>query len=81
MTELRDLHERRELEANTGYEKELLLKEVNHRVKNSLQIVASILHLKIRRETEAAAAIRSATARIMAIAAVHERLYTGTALR
>jgi two-component sensor histidine kinase len=56
-----------------------LLKEVNHRVKNSLQIVSSILHLQVPHtlSTEAADALRSAAARVLAIAAVHERLYTG----
>jgi two-component sensor histidine kinase len=84
LTELRELHERRELEAANRalearvVEKELLLKEVNHRVKNSLQIVSSILHLQIgEMNPEAAAAMRSASARILAIAAVHERLYPG----
>ena len=85
LEELRDLNERRELEkAKRALEaqvqqKELLLKEVNHRVKNSLQIVSSILSLQVPDVdgTEAADAIRNAAARVLAIAAVHERLYTG----
>lgn len=83
LTELRELNERHELEvAKRALEeqiqkKELLLKEVNHRVKNSLQIVSSILQLQIPHITEAADAMRSASARVLAIAAVHERLYTG----
>ena len=85
LTELRDLNERHELEkAKRALEaqvqqKELLLKEVNHRVKNSLQIVSSILQLQIphTQSTEAADALRSAAARVLAVAAVHERLYTG----
>ena len=62
-------------------QKELLLKEVNHRVKNSLQIVSSILQLQIpyveATAAGAADAMRNAAARVLAIAAVHERLYTG----
>ena len=62
-------------------EKELLLKEVNHRVKNSLQIVSSVLQLQIPYVESTAAgaadAMRNAAARVLAIAAVHERLYTG----
>jgi two-component sensor histidine kinase len=85
LAELRELNERHELEkAKRALEaqvqqKELLLKEVNHRVKNSLQIVSSILQLQVphTQSTEAADALRSAAARVLAIAAVHERLYTG----
>ena len=85
LEELRDLNERRELEKAKQaleaqvQEKELLLKEVNHRVKNSLQIVSSILNLQLPdvAGTQAADAIRNAAARVRAIAAVHERLYTG----
>ena len=85
LTELRDLHEKRELEkAKSALEaqvrqKELLLKEVNHRVKNSLQIVSSILDLQapVVEGTDAADAMRDAAAQVLAIAAVHERLYTG----
>ena len=85
LTELRDLNEKRELEkAKLALEaqvqqKEMLLKEVNHRLKNSLQIVSSILQLQVphARNAETADALRSAAARVLAIAAVHERLYTG----
>jgi two-component sensor histidine kinase len=77
LEDLRDLNERRELESLVA-QKELLLREVNHRVKNSLQIVSSILHLQTKAvSAEAAAEMRTASARILAIAAVHERLYTG----
>jgi Histidine kinase len=89
LEDLRGLNERRELEkAKRALEaqveqKELLLKEVNHRIKNSLQIVSSILHLQLShtQSTEATEAMRSAAARVMAIAAVHERLYTGSDVR
>jgi two-component sensor histidine kinase len=85
LTELRELNERRELKkAKRALEvqladKDLLLKEVNHRVKNSLQIVSSILQLQLPdvEGTDAADAMRNAAARVLAIAAVHERLYTG----
>jgi two-component sensor histidine kinase len=85
LTELRDLNERHELEKakraleDLVQQKDMLLKEVSHRVKNSLQIVSSILQLQVphTQNTEAADALRSAAARVLAIAAVHERLYTG----
>ncbi len=89
LEDLRGLNERRELEkANRALEmqveqKELLLKEANHRIKNSLQIVASILHLQISHceNAGAVAAMRGAASRVLAIAALHERLYTGTDIR
>jgi two-component sensor histidine kinase len=89
LQDLRGLHERRDLQqAKRALEvqveqKENLLKEVNHRVKNSLQIVSSILELQLASipSTPAADALRSAASRVMAIAAVHERLYTGSDVR
>lgn len=58
-------------------EREMLLKEVNHRVKNSLQLVMSMLSLQLNELKDAIARehFTKAIARIAAIAAVHERLY------
>ena len=89
LEDLRGLQERHELEkAKRALEaqveqKELLMKEANHRVKNSLQIVSSILKLQVphTQSPEAADALRSAAARVLAIAAVHERLYTSDDIR
>ena len=89
LEDLRALNERRELEKTKRElevqleQKDILLKEVNHRVKNSLQIVSSILQMQVphTQNTEAADAMRSASARVQAIAAVHERLYTGSDVR
>lgn len=53
-----------------------LLKEVNHRVKNSLQLVASMLRLQAASVEEATKRhLSDAQARVMAIARAHERLY------
>lgn len=89
LEDLRGLHERRELErANRELEllvaeKDLLLKEVNHRVKNGLQIVSSLLQLQLphMRNPDAASALRNAATRVLAVAAVHERLYSGSDVR
>lgn len=57
---------------------ELLLKEVNHRVANSLAIVAGLLALQRHSLSDASAQhlLDQMSARIMAIAGVHRRLYT-----
>lgn len=58
-------------------EKEILLKEVHHRVKNSLQIVTSIATMQAGRShsSEAVALSDSLKERIRAISLVHEKLY------
>jgi two-component sensor histidine kinase len=89
LEDLRTLNERRELEAakraleEQVAQKEILLKEVNHRVKNSLQIVSSLLSLQSSsvHSTEAREALQVAASRVLAVAAVHERLYTGADVR
>jgi two-component sensor histidine kinase len=59
------------------HEKELLIKEVHHRVKNNLQVVTSLLRLQARTIEDPAAreAFRVCQDRVAAIARVHERLY------
>jgi PAS domain S-box-containing protein len=58
-------------------QKDMLLKEVNHRVKNSLQLVASLLRLQASATSERLlyAQFNAAAARVLAIGAVHEQLY------
>ncbi|MBD0273591.1 MAG: PAS domain S-box protein, partial [Acetobacteraceae bacterium] len=57
--------------------KEALLHEVNHRVKNSLQLVSSLLTLQASRARDAGlrAALGEARARIGVVARLHQRLY------
>lgn len=57
---------------------EAMLREVNHRVGNSLQLVSSFMALQLRHLADegARAALREAQARIEAVAQVHRRLYT-----
>lgn len=57
---------------------EAMLREVNHRVGNSLQLVSSFMSLQQRHLSDegARAALREAQARIEAVAHVHRRLYT-----
>lgn len=62
---------------------DLLLHEVNHRVKNSLQLVASLLNLQAAAagNDEIRSALTEASSRIIAIALVHERLYKSDEVR
>lgn len=58
-------------------EKDLLLREVHHRVKNNLQIITSLLNLKERnlQSDETRAAFTESRNRIKAMALIHETLY------
>jgi two-component sensor histidine kinase len=62
---------------------ELLLHEVNHRVANSLALVASFARLQAGTVTDPAArsALQEMQARIMAVAGIHRRLYTSSDVR
>ncbi len=70
--------ERRESRLNAAVARQkILLKEINHRVKNSLQIVSSMLTLQIGSDanTEIQQRLMEASSRISAVARVHDRLY------
>lgn len=58
-------------------QKETLLGEVNHRIKNSLQLVASILNTDARRAGagEVRERLEAAAARVRAVTSVHEMLH------
>jgi PAS domain S-box-containing protein len=80
-----DVTERRRAEAAMRAsleEKEALLKEVHHRVKNNLQVVTSLLALQAQRERrpEVLTALRDTQGRVRAMALLHETLYRSTNL-
>jgi two-component sensor histidine kinase len=58
-------------------QKEVLVREIHHRVKNNLQLVMSLLNLHARRirDPRAEAAFADARSRINALATLHRRLY------
>ncbi len=57
-------------------EREVLLREIHHRVKNNLQVVSSLISIQANRlDATAKAALEECQARIRTIALVHQRLY------
>ena len=70
------LHETTLREAEV--KQELLIKEIHHRVKNNLQIIASLLNLQANRirQPEARAEFASARDRVRALATLHRYLYS-----
>lgn len=78
-----EVHASRDRYAALAAEREVLLREVNHRVGNSLQIIASLLHLQANSSTDddVKAALTNAMGRVAAVAQVHRRLYTSHDLK
>ncbi|MEN9411540.1 MAG: hypothetical protein RL216_3514 [Pseudomonadota bacterium] len=59
------------------HSKEVLLREVHHRVKNNLQLIASIVNMQIRRtkSEEARQMMRSLQERMLSLATIHNSLF------
>lgn len=75
------LHDEAELE-NAIHQKEVLLREVHHRVKNNLQLIASILNMQVRqaRSPEAKILMTGVRDRVMSLATIHHGLYQTSGL-
>ncbi|HAT65053.1 MAG TPA: hypothetical protein DCS66_10690 [Flavobacteriaceae bacterium] len=69
------------LETNVE-EKNILLKEIHHRVKNNLQVISSLLSLQQRQitDSQASQAIQEGRDRVKAMALIHQNLYQDTNL-
>ncbi|MGB9937341.1 MAG: sensor histidine kinase [Methanobacterium sp.] len=81
---LKESHEMLEIEIqkrtaellNALEEKEILLKEVHHRVKNNLQLISSLLNLQIPYiDSDAGEILKESQNRVRSIAMIHEKLY------
>jgi len=64
-------------------ERGILLREVNHRVGNGLQLIAALLRMQaqISSSPEVKAALATAETRVMAVADIHRRLYTSESVQ
>ena len=82
---VRDLTERHRMEqavTQSLQEKETLLKEIHHRVKNNLQIISSLLQLQVDRvpSAEARGALEESVHRVRSMALIHQQLYGAASL-
>lgn len=75
------LRDEAELE-DTIHHKEVLLREVHHRVKNNLQLIASIINMQMRRSRtpEVKAMMKGLQERVIGLATVHRGLYMTSGL-
>jgi two-component sensor histidine kinase len=73
------LREKNQIIDRSLTEKEILLKEIHHRVKNNLQVVSSLMSLQARslKGEEAMEALAKGKDRVRSMALIHQNLYQG----
>ncbi|HMG56229.1 MAG TPA: histidine kinase dimerization/phosphoacceptor domain -containing protein, partial [Kofleriaceae bacterium] len=76
-TEARLLRARQVELARSLKEREVLLQEIHHRVKNNLQVISSLINMHVRKLEPGTSrdALEQCQTRVLAIALIHERLY------
>lgn len=76
----RELEERGDVLKGALHERETLLQEIHHRVKNNLQIISSLLNMQVRKLEGNAGrdALEDCQSRVAAMALIHEQLYQST---
>ena len=77
---IRDITDRKQVEEGIRAslrEKEILLRELHHRVKNNMQVISGLLDLQARssRNPELIEMLNKSQSRILSMALVHEQLY------
>lgn len=70
------------IQAGALAQKEMLMKELHHRVKNNLQVISTLLELQQENVTDKGAkdAINESASRLRSILLIHQQLYTGDQL-
>lgn len=82
ITDITDSIKAKEMLKKSLKEKNILLQEIHHRVKNNMQIISSLLNLQSRYvdDEEALNLLKESQGRIKAMALVHEKLYQSDSL-
>lgn len=80
ITTVRDITEKKRTEEQikaSAKEKEVLLREIHHRVKNNLQVISSLLNLQAEhiKDSQYTEMLKDSQHRIRAMALIHEKLY------
>ena len=72
-----ELEKQKRIIQQQSEEKDTLIREINHRVKNNLQIISSLLNLQANSLTDEKAmeALRDSHKRVKAISLIHQKLY------